>query len=396
MAAALNNPLARARRVVVKVGSSLLVDEEGALRREWLASLSADIAELRAAEVDVVLVSSGAIALGRAPLGLGNGELRLEDSQAAAATGQIRLAHAWQAALEEHALTVALILLTSDDTEVRRRYLNARNTFAALLARGAVPVVNENDTVATDEIRFGDNDRLAARVAAMLGADCLILLSDVDGLYTGDPRRNADVRLLDRLTRITPEIEAMAGDEGTGLSRGGMKTKLKAARIALQAGCSMAIANGRALNPLARIADGGRATWFLAEANPANARKRWIAGTLKPLGTVRIDDGAVAALAAGRSLLPIGATAIEGDFERGDAVIVADGAGRELARGLSAWASDDARRIIGRRSEEIASLLGYAGRAELVHRDDLVLTGLETPDWQDAEAARPQREDAES
>lgn len=396
MAAALNNPLARARRVVVKVGSSLLVDEEGALRREWLASLSADIAELRAAEVDVVLVSSGAIALGRAPLGLGNGELRLEDSQAAAATGQIRLAHAWQAALEEHALTVALILLTSDDTEVRRRYLNARNTFAALLARGAVPVVNENDTVATDEIRFGDNDRLAARVAAMLGADCLILLSDVDGLYTGDPRRNADVRLLDRLTRITPEIEAMAGDEGTGLSRGGMKTKLKAARIALQSGCSMAIANGRALNPLARIADGGRATWFLAEANPANARKRWIAGTLKPLGTVRIDDGAVAALAAGRSLLPIGATAIEGDFERGDAVIVADGAGRELARGLSAWASDDARRIIGRRSEEIASLLGYAGRAELVHRDDLVLTGLETPDWQDAEAARPQREDAES
>lgn len=395
MAAALDNPLARARRVVVKVGSSLLVDESGRLHRNWLEGLAQDIADLRARGCDVVLVSSGAIALGRTPLGLGPGDLKLEDSQAAAATGQIRLAHAWQAALETHRLTVALILLTSTDTEVRRRYLNARNTFAALLERGAIPVVNENDTVATDEIRFGDNDRLAARVAAMLGADALILLSDVDGLYTGDPRRQRDVRFLDRLTRITPEIEAMAGAEGTGLSRGGMVTKLKAARIALQAGCSMAIANGRADNPLARVAEGGRATWFLAQASPANARKRWIAGTLKPAGAIRIDDGAVAALRAGRSLLPIGATAIEGRFDRGDAVVITDRQGREQARGLSAYASDDAGRLLGRRSEEIAGLLGYSGRAALVHRDDLVLTGSEATDLPDPEETTPQREDAE-
>jgi len=363
-----------ARCIVVKIGSALLVDQvSGALRRPWLDALAADIADCRRRNQDVVIVSSGAIALGRHSLDLAGPALRLEDSQAAAAAGQIRLAHAYQDALATHAIPVAQILLTSDDTETRRRYLNARNTVRALLSRGAVPVVNENDTVATEEIRFGDNDRLAARVAAMIGADCLVLLSDIDGLYSADPNHDPAARFIEEVEAVTPEIEAMAGSSGSSVGSGGMVTKLKAARICAQAGCAMVIARGTGLHPLAGLAETGRGTWFTTRANPASARKRWIAGSLKPSGAVTIDDGAVRALQAGKSLLPAGVTAVNGRFERGDAVSVRNGAGHELARGLTAYSAGDAARIIGRRSSEIAEILGYHGREEMIHRDDLAV-----------------------
>ncbi len=367
--------LRSARRLVVKIGSALLVDDDsGAIRRDWLDALGDDVAECRRRGQEVLIVSSGAIAVGRRHLGLDGGKLRLEEKQAAAATGQIQLAHAYQETLARHRITVAQILLTLDDTEERRRHLNARSTIAALLRLDTVPVINENDTVATSEIRFGDNDRLAARVAAMISADALILLSDIDGLYSADPRRDPKASLIPEVREITPEIEAMAGAAPPGYSSGGMVTKLAAARIAVGAGCRMAIADGRRLNPLKAIAEGAACSWFLPAATPLTARKRWIAGALKPVGALTVDSGALKALKAGRSLLPAGVASVDGDFERGDAVRVLSPDGREAARGLCAYSAADARRIRGNKSGEIEALLGYRGRDEMIHRDDLVLS----------------------
>jgi glutamate 5-kinase len=370
--------LVTARRLVVKIGSALLVAEDGRVRRAWLDLLADDVARCRARGQDVILVSSGAIAVGRRHLGLTGNRLRLEEKQAAAATGQIRLAHAYQEALARHRITVAQVLLTLEDTEARRRHLNARATFSQLLGLGAVPVVNENDTIATAEIRFGDNDRLAARVAQMTSADTLILLSDIDGLYTADPRKDPQARHISIVHEIGPEIEAMAGEAAPGYSSGGMVTKLAAARIAIAAGCRMLIARGvpqgdRESAPLAAIEAGERATLFLPRGEPRSARKAWIAGTVEPSGVVVVDDGAALALRRGRSLLPAGVVAVEGVFERGDAVIVRTCAGAEAGRGLSAYSSADIRLIAGHRSGEIASILGYRGRDEIIHRDDLVV-----------------------
>jgi len=368
-------PLEGARRLVVKIGSSILVDEtRGEIRRDWLEALTDDVARLHKGGCEVVLVSSGAIRLGRTHFKLAPGPLKLEESQAAAATGQIQLAHAYQEALARHGITVAQVLLTLDDSEERRRYLNARQTMATLLAMKAVPVINENDTVATDEIRFGDNDRLSARVAEMISADTLVLLSDIDGLYTGDPRLDASARFIPEIREITPAIEAMGGSAASELSNGGMATKLIAGRIAMAAGCRMAIADGRAVGALGALIDGkARCSWFLPEGSPLSARKKWIKGSLKTAGALLVDDGAVRALSAGKSLLPAGVTSIEGEFKRGDVVDVKDRAGRLLARGLVAYAADDARRIAGRKSAEIEHLLGFRGRDEMVHRDDLVV-----------------------
>ena len=368
-------PLEGARRLVVKIGSSILVDEtRGEIRRDWLETLTDDVARLHKGGCEVVLVSSGAIRLGRTHFKLAPGPLKLEESQAAAATGQIQLAHAYQEALARHGITVAQVLLTLDDSEERRRYLNARQTMATLLAMKAVPVINENDTVATDEIRFGDNDRLSARVAEMISADTLVLLSDIDGLYTGDPRLDASARFIPEIREITPAIEAMGGNAASELSNGGMATKLIAGRIAMAAGCRMAIADGRAVGGLGALIDGkARCSWFLPEGSPLSARKKWIKGSLKTAGALMVDDGAVRALSAGKSLLPAGVTSIEGEFKRGDVVDVKDRAGRLLARGLVAYAADDARRIAGRKSAEIEHLLGFRGRDEMVHRDDLVV-----------------------
>jgi glutamate 5-kinase len=376
VAAARAPSLAEAKRLVVKIGSALLVDaDNGTIRREWLDALADDIAALRKAGADVIVVSSGAIAVGRRHLGLIGRVLKLEEKQAAAATGQIRLAHAYQEALARHDITVAQILLTPDDTEQRRRHLNARATMEQLLSLGAVPVINENDTVATEEIRFGDNDRLAARVAQMISADTLVLFSDVDGLYTADPRRDADARHIPVVHEITREIEAMGGEAPLGYSSGGMVTKLTAAKIALGAGCRMVIARGEAMRPLAALAGGARCTWFLPPATPPAARKRWIAGSLAPLGAIKIDAGAVKALRSGKSLLPAGVCEVSGEFERGDPVVVRDPLGAEIARGLSAYSAVDLDRIKGHRSGEIEAILGFHGRDEAIHRDDLVLSG---------------------
>jgi glutamate 5-kinase len=363
-----------ARRIVVKIGSALLTDSAtGTLKRAWLDAIGDDVAELKRDDRDVILVSSGAIALGRHALRLEPGTLRLEEAQAAASVGQINLAHAYQTIFKQRGLTAAQILVTPGDTEERRRYLNARNTMETLLKLGAIPVVNENDTVATSEIRYGDNDRLAARVATMMTADCLVLLSDIDGFYTAPPSQNPNAERLDVVAAITPEIEAMAGDAGTELSRGGMVTKLAAAKIAVSAGTHMVISSGKGLHPLKALSDGAPCTWFLASANPVTARKRWIAGTLEPKGAIVIDDGARAALNAGRSLLPAGLKSVSGQFERGEAVIIRDGAGRELGRGLVAYSAEEAALIAGRNSMEIEATLGYAGRAALIHRDDMAL-----------------------
>ncbi len=365
--------LADARRLVVKIGSALLVDDDGKIRRQWLDALTDDVAALMKRGTEVLLVSSGAIAVGRRHLGLTHKALRLEEKQAAAATGQIRLAHAYQESLARHDITVAQILLTLEDTEERRRHLNARSTLNTLLRLGTLPVINENDTVATTEIRVGDNDRLAARVAAMLGCDSLVLLSDIDGLYSADPRQNPEAEFIPEVAEITAEIEAMAGVAPTGYSSGGMVTKLVAGRIATGAGCRMAIADGRRLHPLQAVDEGARCTWFLASVEPRTARKRWIAGSLKPSGKLVVDAGALKALKSGKSLLPAGVTAVEGRFERGDAVLVCDPEGQEVARGLAAYSAADARRIMGHKSREIEAILGYRGREELVHRDDLVV-----------------------
>jgi glutamate 5-kinase len=363
-----------ARRLVIKLGSALVVDPEAASPRQgWLGEVAADIAGLRATGTEIILVSSGAIALARRTLGLTQPRLRLEEKQAAAAVGQIRLAQAWTEALSSQGLTAAQLLLTMEDTEDRRRYLNARATLTTLLGLGCVPVINENDTVATAEIRFGDNDRLAARVAEMVQADQLVLFSDIDGLYTADPRRDAAAAHIPVVPLMTAEIDAMGGEPPPGYSSGGMRTKLAAARIATSAGCAMAIALGHQPHPLRALAEGARCTWFLPSQDGRSARKRWIAGSLSPLGSLTVDAGAARALGSGRSLLPAGVRAVAGDFVRGDAVRVLGPDGGEVARGLSAYNSEDARRIIGHRSEEIEAILGWRGRDELIHRDDLVL-----------------------
>jgi glutamate 5-kinase len=368
--------LAEARRVVVKVGSALLVDQgSGRLNRAWLEALAQDLRRMRRRGQQIILVSSGAIALGRRQLGLAAGALPLEHKQAAAAVGQIRLAHAYKELLEDEHTAVAQVLLTLQDSEQRRRYLNARATLNALLELGAIPVINENDTVATAEIRYGDNDRLAARVAQMASADCLVLLSDVDGLYSADPNKDSAAEFFPEVRAITPRIEAMAGDSASDVGSGGMATKIAAARIAMEAGCHMCIATGHPLNPLKRVEAGARCTWFVPGATPVAARKQWISGSLKPAGRIQVDAGAVAALRRGRSLLPAGVTGAEGAFERGDAVDVSDPDGRVLARGLAAYSRADVLRIMGRRSSEIEQLVGFRGRDEIIHRGDLVLRG---------------------
>lgn len=364
--------LSEHRRIVVKIGSALLVSREsGTLREVWLKSLAEDVATLKKQGCDVVLVSSGSIALGRHILGLGQKELSLEQSQAAAAVGQIQLARAYEEALGEYGHKTAQILVTLEDSSNRRRYLNSRATLETLLSLSVVPIVNENDTVATDEIRFGDNDRLAAQVAATVGADVLVLLSDVDGFYSANPQTDPSAKRFDTISEITPEIEAMAGDAGTGLSKGGMRTKLMAARTAISSGCAMVIAEGSLNNPLQAIEDGGTVTWFTPQLNPYDARKKWIAA-IKPLGEIIIDGGAQKALAEGKSLLPAGVSDIRGQFSRGDAVVVRAEDGRELGHGLCAYSSEEAGLIKGLRSSDIAKTLGYAGRSALIHRNDFV------------------------
>jgi len=366
--------LLTARRIVVKIGSALVVDDATAMPREpWLAGIAADVAALRARGVEVILVSSGAIALARRALGLTRRKLRLEEKQAAAAVGQIRLAGAWATALAAQNLNAAQLLLTLEDSEDRRRYLNARATLNTLLGLGCIPVINENDTVATAEIRFGDNDRLAARVAEMVEADVLVLLSDIDGLYTADPRTNPDAQHIPTVPQLTEAIMAMGGEPPPGYSSGGMRTKLIAARIATGAGCAMAIALGQQERPLRAMEQGARCTWFLPEGEGRTARKRWIAGSLAPLGALVVDAGAARALKRGSSLLPAGVRAVEGAFHRGDPVSVRDESGVELARGLAAYDSVDASLIAGHRSEELEQILGWRGRDEIIHRDDLVV-----------------------
>lgn len=364
--------LAKAKRVVVKVGSALLVDQKsGTIKAAWLASLVTDIAKLKQAGADVILVSSGAIALGRRTLGLPVGKLKLDQSQAAAAVGQIALAQAWAEALKTRGIVAAQILVTLQDTEERRRYLNARATLSTLLTQGAVPVINENDTVATSEIRYGDNDRLAARVASMMSADVLVLLSDIDGLYSAPPGQKG-AEFIAEVKDITPEVEAMAGKPVSGVGSGGMITKIEAGKIALSAGCNMVIASGHELHPLKRIIDGERCTWFVAQSNALQSRKRWIAGTLTPTGKLVVDDGAKSALGKGKSLLPAGVKSVEGSFARGDTVSIM-ASGQEFARGLIAFDAEDARKIVGLKSAEVQKLLGADCGDELIHRDDLVM-----------------------
>lgn len=364
------------RRIVVKIGSSLLVDgAKGTLKRNWLETLGADIARHAARGADMLIVSSGAIALGRTMLKLPKGPLELEQSQAAASIGQIALARAWSEVLGAHAIVAGQILLTLNDTEERRRYLNARSTIDTLLGFRAVPVVNENDTVATDEIRYGDNDRLAARVATMIGADCLVLLSDIDGLYSAPPHLDPQAKLIPLVPRITREIESVAGGAASELSRGGMATKVEAGKIATTAGTTMVIASGKYDHPLGRIEEGGPCTWFLTSTQPVTSRKKWIAGALEPRGVLWLDAGAVDALRAGKSLLPAGVRKVEGAFERGDAVVIRGADGAEIGRGLVAFDGIEAAQIIGRSSRAIEGILGYKGRTAMVHRDDLVLGG---------------------
>lgn len=360
------------RRLVVKIGSALLVDRDTGLRREWLTALAEDVAAVKARGADVIVVSSGSIALGRGVLGLPDGALALEQSQAAAAVGQIRLARAYEEVLAPHGITTGQVLVTLEDTTDRRRYLNSRATLATLLSLGVVPIVNENDTVATDEIRFGDNDRLAAQIAVTVGADQLVLLSDVDGFYSANPKLDPAARRFDLVAAITPAIEAMAGDPISGLSRGGMKTKIMAAKTAVAGGCALAIMEGSGLRPLTALAGGAARTWFLAQGDPQAARKRWI-NAMKEKGRVRVDAGAVAALGRGKSLLPAGVVAVEGGFGRGDPVGIVGPDGTVLGRGLVRYTALEARAIAGHRSGEIEAILGYAGRAALIHRDDMVM-----------------------
>jgi glutamate 5-kinase len=361
-----------AKRLVVKIGSALLVDRATGLKQAWLSALAMDVAEAKTRGTDVVLVSSGSIALGRKVLGLPDGPLPLEQSQAAAAVGQIRLARAYEEVLAPHGITTGQVLVTLEDTEDRRRYLNSRATMETLLGLGVVPIVNENDTVATDEIRFGDNDRLAAQIAVTVGADQLVLLSDVDGFYSANPKEDPTAQRFDLVETITPQIEAMAGDAISGFSSGGMKTKLLAAKTAVAGGCAMAIMEGSVLRPLTALAKGANRTWFVAHSDPQLARKRWI-NAMKPRGELRLDAGAVNALLAGKSLLPAGVTTVTGTFGRGDPVAILDPVGNVLGKGLVRYTAAEAKAIAGHRSGEIVAILGYEGRAALVHRDDMVI-----------------------
>jgi len=367
-----------AKRIVIKIGSALLIDKTtGTVNSAWLKTLAGDVAGLKAEGRDVLVVSSGAIALGRRKLNLHDGTLNLEEAQASAAAGQIDLVHAYQNELQPHGLTIAQVLLTLSDTEERRRYLNARDTMETLLRAGAIPVINENDTVATSEIRFGDNDRLAARVASMISADCLVLLSDIDGLYSADPNTSADAQFIPEVTEITAQIEAMAGPQAqqtaSSIGSGGMATKLIAGKIAIEAGCHMVVTSGKRAHPIKALIEGERATWFTSSDTPRAARKRWISGGLKAEGSVTVDAGAERALQDGKSLLPAGVTAIDGTFERGASLDVKNETGQVIARGLSAYSSQDAEKIAGHKSERIEDLIGYRGRSELIHRDDLIL-----------------------
>jgi len=370
-------PLTKASRVVVKIGSSLLINKhDGTLNRPWLTSLAAELADMMHGGQQVMLVSSGAIALGRNYLELKPGQRRLDELQAAAAAGQIMLAHAYQELMGGHGVKVAQVLLTPEDTENRLRYLNARSTLETLLGQGALPVINENDTVTTQEIRYGDNDRLAARVAEMTSSDCLVLLSDVDGLYDADPTKVSTAKLIPEVREITSEIEMLAGEARTAYGSGGMATKVAAARICMSAGCATLIANGHNDRPLAAVLQGGRHTWFLPSSTPLAARKQWIAGTLEPSGRIFIDAGAEKALLEGGSLLPVGVQSVDGRFKRGDAVVIMSAAGKEVARGLVVYDSEEACLIAGKHSNDIAALLGYQGRDEIIHRDNLVLMNL--------------------
>lgn len=367
-----------AKRVVIKVGSALLVDDKaGGLKNVWMSTLAEDIAMLQKEGKEVILVASGSKALGRIELDLEKGSLTLDQAQAAAAIGQISLAAAFKAMFQQKGIRAAQILLTLSDTEDRRRYLNARATINTLLEFGAVPIVNENDTVATNEIRYGDNDRLSARVASMIEADVLILLSDIDGLYTAPPNENPNAKHIEEVTVLTPEILAMAGGTGTSLSSGGMVTKLKAAQIATTAACHMVIASGKGGNPITAFLNGAKATWFISSADPLTARKSWIAGSLDIKGTFTIDKGADKALQEGKSLLPAGVVRTDGTFTRGDIVLIVNSNGDRLAQGLTAYSSKEAKKIIGKQSTEIKTILGYSGRTELVHRDNMTL--LEDP-----------------
>ena len=380
----MSNHLEKAQRVVVKIGSALLTDADtGKLNRTWLQAMVEDIARMRARGQEMLIVSSGAISLGRRALKLPAGKLKLEESQAAAAVGQIELAGAWAGELARHGLKSGQVLVTLGDTEERRRYLNARATISTLLKLKAVPVINENDTVATSEIRYGDNDRLAARVATMMGADLLVLLSDIDGLYTAPPALDPKAEFIPFVERITPRIEAMAGAAASELSRGGMKTKLDAGKIATTAGTAMVITSGTRMNPLSAIDRGERATWFAASAKPVRGYKTWIAGNLEPAGRIGVDAGAARALRQGRSLLPAGVIRVAGNFARGDTVAILDPAGVEIARGLAAYDAADAVRIVGLKTAEIEATLGHEARAAMVHRDDMVMSralDMETAD----------------
>ena len=364
--------LTQAKRLVIKIGSALLVDRSACLRWDWLRALALDVVAAKARGTDVILVSSGSIALGRGALGLADGVLALEQSQAAAAVGQIQLARAYEEVLAPHKITTAQVLVTLEDTTDRRRYLNSRATLETLLSFGVVPIVNENDTVATDEIRFGDNDRLAAQIAVTVGADQLVLLSDVDGFYSANPHQEPTATRFNLVEEITPMIEAMAGDPISGLSKGGMKTKIMAAKSAVAGGCSMAIMHGAVARPLQALQNGAAHTWFLAQTDPQAARKRWI-NTLKTRGDILLDAGAVQALLSGKSLLPAGVFAVRGQFERGDLVAILGPDGAALGRGLVRYSADETRAIAGHKSAEIEQILGYAGRAALVHRDDMVI-----------------------
>lgn len=370
----MTNALAPYRRITIKIGSALLVDKSGKLRKTWLDDLAEDIATLKSEGRDIVVVSSGAIALGRGLLGLSALSLTLEQSQAAASAGQIALSQAWAEALARHNIVTGQILITPNITEERRYYLNARTTVTTLLGLGAIPIFNENDSVATAEIRYGDNDRLSARVATMIEADCLVLLSDIDGLYTAPPAKDPNAQHIPLVEAITPAIEAMAGGAASHLSRGGMTTKVEAGKIATLAGTAMVIAKGTENHPLKSLTEGGRHTLFHPARSRAQARKRWIMGTLTVAGTLQVDAGAAGALKNGRSLLPIGVTRITGDFERGDTLAIVDPDGREIARGLAGLDSEDARLVMGKRSDAMVELLGSGNRATMIHRDDMVLT----------------------
>lgn len=366
-----------AKRIVIKLGSSIVADaEKGAVRAKWMKSLAEDIASLHAAGAEVILVSSGAVALGRRLTGLGTQKLSLEEKQAAAAVGQPLLIQAWAQAFAAHGIHVAQLLLTLDDSEQRPRYLNARATFNTLLKHRLIPIVNENDTVATAELKFGDNDRLAARVAAMVGADCLVLFSDIDGLYDRDPRKHKTAKHIDVVAAMTPDILSMGGDAASGISNGGMRTKLEAASMAMAAGCHMAIAQGTENHALQKLIDGGRCTWFLASTKPQLARKHWIATSVLAKGAVVIDDGAVTALTRGKSLLPAGVKRIEGSFERGDTIAVKSLKGQLLARGIAGYSSTETQQIAGKNTKAIEAALGYTGPATLIHRDDLAMMNV--------------------